>query len=376
MKHQIITLGRENVSVFHGLKEFKPDVVHFLLTKLTADFHLPLIDMLNDKIEWKTYMVEAYDGKSVSETCKEIHRNNPNNDFIYNLSEGTKIMSIAALGVAEEMNAKAVFLTQTGIIVDLIDFSSEQMKTPLSNKEILGLSGSRLWTYLNVNELSYSDIQTAYKIKEFIETYPEEYSGIQNYYKYSCRRKIEELPEEFEVNYRLSVSINRGRITIRRKNNPILNLPNTNSVFLMFSGRWWEAVVASQVKLWTNKRPLDENTHTKTEAWQSVIFQTESNRNKVKNEVDILINNMNNLIFLECKSGYITQDDVYKMDSVRETYGGDTSIAALASYYPLDPVIKEKCHDLDIKTFAPPSAEDRKDFINCLPIWLERLIEN
>lgn len=375
MKHQIITLGRENVSVYHGLKEYKPDVVHFLITKLTADFHLPLLEMLDDnKISWKTYMVEPYNGLSVKDVCLKIQEENPDNDFLYNLSEGTKIMSFAAFEVAKKMNAKVIFLTQTGKIVDLIDFSSSQMQTPLSNLEILKLSGSRLWTYLNVKELPYADIQTAHKIKDFIESYPDMFSAIGRYYKYNCKRKIENLPQEFEVNHEIKVYIRNGRVSITRRGNPILNLQHTNSSFLMFGGRWWEAVVATQVKEWAEKHKSDSNEGLQIEAWQSVVFQANSNQRMVKNEVDILINNRNNLIFLECKSGFISQDDVYKMDSVRETYGGDSSIAALASYYPLDSVIKEKCHDLDIKTFSPNSIDEKDDFINNLPHWLDQFL--
>ncbi len=89
--------------------------------------------------------------------------------------------------------------------------------------------------------------------------------------------------------------------------------------------------------------------------------------------MDILINNRNNLIFLECKSGFISQDDVYKIDSVRETYGGDKNIAALASYYPLDPLIKEKCNDLGINVFAPDTEEERIGFVKTLPKWLTNI---
>ncbi len=375
MKHQIITLGRENLSVFIGMKEFSPDMVHFLLTKQTADFHLPLIDMLPNKVDWKTYMVDPYKGESIINACKMIHASigEENDEFIYNLSEGTKIMSLAALTVAKEVGAKAVYFTQTGEIVDLINFSITPMQTPLSNKEILKLSGSRLWTYLNVKQLPYSDIQTAHKIKDFIEKYPSEYSSIQKFYRYNCHRQIEKIPNTADIDNNLKITINKGRVNVTKKGNPLLNLTHSNSVFLLFGGRWWEAVVSSHVRTWTEQYKEDTEEINNIEAWQSVIFQANSNDEKVKNEIDILINNKNNLIFLECKSGFITQDDVYKMDSVRETYGGDSSVSALASYYPLDPVIKEKCRDLDIKVFAPRTTEERINFINTLPNWLDKI---
>ena len=365
-KHHIITIGKENLSIFHGLKELHPDTVHFLLTEQTANHHLPIVDLLSERFTWKTYMVHPYDGHSVEQACEMIHSTHKG-EFCYNLSEGTKIMTVAALNVAKRHEAKALFITQTGELVDLLSFDATPLNSPLSNTEILNLSGSRLWTYENVRRMSLSDFQTSQRIKEFIERYNDEYSRIQSFFRHNCRRKISCLPVKFRVGNDLRVNASKGRILVHRHGLPLLNLSHTNSAFLMFGGRWWEALVAAQVKQWTNQ--LEQ----KVEAWHSVIFQSETNKDAVKNEVDLLINNNNNLIFLECKSGHITQEDVYKMDSVREIYGGDSSIAALASYYPLNEQIQEKCDNLGIQVFAPAHRSQLKDFINTLPEWLTKI---
>lgn len=41
MKHQIILLGKDITSVYHGIKEFGPDHVHLLCTNETKDVALP-----------------------------------------------------------------------------------------------------------------------------------------------------------------------------------------------------------------------------------------------------------------------------------------------------------------------------------------------
>ena len=79
------------------------------------------------------------------------------------------------------------------------------------------------------------------------------------------------------------------------------------------------------------------------------------------------------LIFIECKSGQVTQNDIYKIDAVRETYGGDISLAVLASYYPVEDNLREKCKDLQINLFAPSYIEERINHLNMLPAWLEKL---
>ena len=365
--NQIVILGKENLSVYHGLKEYGADSVHFILTELTANMHLAILEMLPRNLKWATYIVEPYDAHYVEKVCREIHNEYPG-DYIYNLSEGTKVMTIAALNVAKEHNAKALFISQTGDVVNLVDFSVDTLKSTLSNEEILKVAGSRLWTYVNVKELSYADIQSSNMIKRFIERNNNDYSRIQKFFRYECHRKIEQLPDRFRINEDLEVNTIRGSIRIYKNKKPVLILNHPKSAFLMFGGRWWEAAVASQVKRWAEDR--DHN----IEAWQSVVFQSVSDESKVKNEVDILINfNNHKLIFLECKSGFISQDDVYKMNSVRDTYGGEDSIAGLASYYPLDPLIREKCDDLGIKVFAPSCERDVAQNIYTLHQWLDSI---
>ena len=89
--------------------------------------------------------------------------------------------------------------------------------------------------------------------------------------------------------------------------------------------------------------------------------------------MDVLLNNQQKLIFIECKSGNVTQNDIYKVDAVRETYGGDISLAVLASYYPVEDSLQEKCKDLQINLFAPAYIDDRIHHLDTLPDWLEKL---
>lgn len=100
------------------------------------------------------------------------------------------------------------------------------------------------------------------------------------------------------------------------------------------------------------------------EVWRSVIFQTNEKDTHPKNEVDVLLNNQQKLVFIECKSGNVTQNDIYKIDAVRETYGGDISQAVLASYYPVEKSLQDKCKDLQIHLFAPNFLTERSNYLN------------
>ena len=96
---------------------------------------------------------------------------------------------------------------------------------------------------------------------------------------------------------------------------------------------------------------------------------------RTKNELDVLANDSRRLLFIECKSGYISQDNIYKIDSVRDTYGGENSKSILVSYFPLDEDLATKCRDLHIYLYAPTTNPERVSHLKGLPAWLDDVVK-
>lgn len=366
MKHQIILLGKDITSIYHGIKEFMPDCVHFLFTEQTrfvADTMYPLLPATVKKFN---YYTAPYDGNQVIEICRSIHRQFEG-EFTYHLSEGTKPMALAAFRVASEHNARAFYLTQLGELVWMDTFETAKMHCQLYNEEILALSGNIYTGYHDIRDLRPEDIWASRQIKSFIENHYHEHARIQKFFSIFCRRQISKLPASKLLANGLRLKINNGKLLITRQGKLLLRLNTPNGVNLFFKGSWWETLVAFQVKIWS------ESKINPPEVWQNVLFRTDNSFAQAKNEIDVLVNNRQDLIFIECKSGQVTQNDIYKIDGVRETYGGDISRAVLASYYPLEHGMMEKCKDVQINVFAPERAEGRLHFLESMPGWLDKL---
>ena len=362
MKHQIILIGKEISSVYHGIKEFGPDFIHLLCTDETVEFPEQMYPLLPKSIKRKIYIVEPFDAESVIKVCREIH-NTYEGEFAYNLSEGTKLMAFAAYRVASEMDAFSFYLSQQGELIDVDTFEKREICCSLENEEMIQLYGNEVDTYHDCKNLIMS-----VKIRNFIEEHHLEYKEIQRYFSLFCKRKIDRLPAFHQFPDKLCFKQRNGRLIISRKDRILLKLGYEDGCFLFFEGRWWETLVAEKVYQWSSRQ---EDT---PQVWQSVVFLLNDDpEKKTKNEVDVLLNNHQEMIFIECKSGKVSQNDIYKIDAVRETYGGDISHAVLASYHPVDADIKEKSEDLQINIFAPPSTEERKYFIENLPEWLDQL---
>lgn len=368
MNHQIILLGKEITSVYQGIKEYGPNHIHLLYTEETKDVAEPIFPLLPGSILHNYYLTEPYNGTNVIEVCRSIHRKFTG-DFAYNLSEGTKLMAFAAFTVAKETQSKAFYLTQNGEVVYLDNFEKHLLSCTLDNQEILMLNGNKLSEFHDAKQLSDEDISASLQIKQFIETHPQEHARIQKFFGIFCKRQIIRLPDSKVLANELHFKQRDGALLITSKRVPLLRLPQSNACHLYFEGRWWETLVANQVRLWSLGRK------NAPEVWQSVIFRSSEASTQIKNEVDVLLNNEQKLIFLECKSGQVTQNDIYKVDAVRETYGGDISQAMLVSYYPLENSLREKCKDLQIYLFAPEYFEERINHLRLLSEWLDKLAE-
>lgn len=369
MKHQVVLMGKDITSSYHGIKEFGPDFVHLLYTNETRGLANSMFPLLPSSVRCKFYLVEAYGAEGVMDTCRKIHQENEG-EFSYNLSEGTKLMAFAAFSVAKEKGAKAFYLTQLGDIIYLENFEKFPLRTTLDNEEILALNGSKLSGYYDARNLSEHEIRASINIKRFIEQYPHEHGRMQKFFDSHADRQLNRLPATRTFSNKLYFAQEAGTLLVTLRDKILLNIPYANGCMLYFEGRWWETLVAVKVNEWSNRQ-----THL-PEVWQSVVFHTENNTNRTKNEVDILLNNEQKLIFIECKSGHVTQNDVYKVDAVRETYGGDISEAILASYFPVEKSLREKCKDLQISLFAPEHIADRISHLDTLPEWLDKRAHN
>ena len=92
------------------------------------------------------------------------------------------------------------------------------------------------------------------------------------------------------------------------------------------------------------------------EIWTSVRFEPNSRMQRNdKNEIDVLVNIGNALLFVECKSGSFTQDNIYKLGSVFRTYGSYKSKGVIVSYRKsvIKPDLLEKAKEERVALVVP-----------------------
>ena len=367
-RHQIITVGKDLDSIYLGIKEFAPEVIHLLATKETKGSYGDMLRLISPKIKVCEYLVGPYDVEGIMRVCGEIQEANPDGEFIYNLSEGTKIMAMAAGKVAMEFGQRGIYITQDGYWIDTFDYRRKRLTRTISNPEYMKLYGNSVREFEDVGKMKELDVNTAYYAKKFIE---------RNFNVYSeAKRWFRGLPEpkrgkffSGKLHCGYHIETDGGTLTIYKGADVLFDSACRRSCEIMFIGRWWEIIVADVVSRW------DEGRGSKAERdiWRDVVFN-DVDKISVKNEVDLMVNDRQRLLLIECKSGEVFSADIFKIDGVRKTYGGTDSKAILVSYMPLNKSIVRKCEDLGIYWFAPKDMASRVEHIKLLPEWLDEVV--
>ena len=361
-KHQIITVGKDLDTIYLGIKEFRPEAIHLLATQETRELYRDMLRMISPKIKVFEYLVGPYDVEGIMRVCGEIQEKYPGDEFIYNLSEGTKIMAMAAGKVAMEFGARGVYITQDGYWIDTFDYRRRRLTEGISNSEYMRLYGNSVREFEDVGKMKELDINTAWYAKKFIENHFDVYSAAKRWF-----RGLSDKAQGGRTTGRLgkgyAIEVDGGALSIYRGSDVLFDSACRRSCEIMFIGRWWEIVVADTVSRWKKGGGI----------WRDVIFN-DIESNAVKNEIDLVVNDKQRLLLIECKSGEVFSADIFKIDSVRKTYGGGNSKAVLVSYLPLSRSILEKCNDLGIYAFAPEDSRSRRDHIKALPEWLDEVL--
>ncbi len=371
MRHHITLAGKEILPIYYAIKEYEPDYIHIVFTAETESTASRIYSIIMLTTPCTLHKVSPYYIMDVVDVCNKLQGQFIGDEFIYNLTGGTKPMAFGAHSVALRNSAQVIYTSQQNEIINLNSYEATPMQCRLTNKEIIELSGQKLNFYNPLSILDTSQVKCAFDIKNFIEKHGGYYRQISKFIQSNYNSNSQYLPNEINISNSIHFQKNEsGGFYIECNDNKLFDSDYIDSPLLFFEGRWWETLVANEIILWNSTKQKTN------EIWQNVVFSLISEDPKVKNEVDILVNLGTTMLFVECKSGKITQSDVYKISQVRNTYGGEMSKTILVSYHPVSADIAEKCSEAQISLFAPQFPFQRSNHVKKLGYFLNNIILN
>lgn len=353
MHIHVTLLGKEALPLYYPIKQSdpRPDKVYIIgtndnkiiaerLQNLLTKNQNGILDSILPKVKSLEFVkTSPFDYNSTINACNEIHRLNPDvpaENFTYNVTGGTKVMTLAAFQVAKERNCNIIYTDSKSIKhLSPDNLTDTPLNCNITIFEIIALQGQIIKDAQQFDlQKDAVEISAAEKVFEFWMKKRSVYQGLReaifgkkgendnvtipNFRKFDVKKEsyIFECSEKDKAGMRrLEIYNNYGE--------RFLDIKCKDPKSLLLKGVWWEVLVADAIAKRFPDYPI----------WRNVKFKpVDGNGEKyVKNEVDVLVNIGSKFLFVECKSGAFNSDVIHKMNTVRATFGGEKSKAVLVS---------------------------------------------
>jgi hypothetical protein len=362
----ISTVGGQVMPVYQGLIHSKPDKVYLLHSEDSLEQANILMEIY--PCDFQLIQIDAFDFEEIMGVSEDIESEHPDDTFFVNSTGGTKIMSIAVVSVfAQEDRAMIAYIDQNENVIDLNKREIYEIDKSLITIAIcFALSGNKLKSFDKLNEIPASD----FKIVEQIKKKPLPF----DIYDLGQLANMPHKPLKGEHKNGSNFTIDKetGYLTVNifNKLNPkydIYKFESKNARSLVLNTGWFELEVATILKPWKYA----------TEIILNAIVNYE--KGQAKNEIDIIVNLGNKLLFVECKLQMNEIKDVDKFRNVVKNYGGlGAKGIIILDQKPNDRVI-EKCKDSNLMLFSLESVRNNamgltieKALFSMLDAWIHQ----
>lgn len=366
-------IGEETIPNYRAYKENPPNILVHVFTDKTkpkSDLLFSLVD--KEKTEIISICVNGFDYQSVIEGLNASKLIYSTEDYLsINVTGGTKMMTLAlvdyvrSLDIYPNEKIKFFYIDRAQKMNWYLENILEDFCEPLMLEEIVHLQGQKIKSKDLFTDVYNRFSESIEEIKEALNYHSSKNNwDVFNEKVISKIRKEKGLFENKNTNLKEIVNslsqkgvFNKYEVTWSEKE--FLVLLDDIELFrfehsvseiewFVFNAGWFELLTA----VYLSKKYSEEN------IYLNVLFPALSNVEVDKNEVDILINDNGNLIFVECKSGLVFPENINSIKIRQETFGGliAKNILVLRRYLPKDDksqvkskLIEEKCKDLAIE---------------------------
>jgi len=342
-KLHITLVGAQVIPIYLGIKETNPDKVLLVHSNKTIDEAIRLRDLSN--IETELIQLDPVDYLKIREKAKDcLSLANGFDEVSVNISGGTKIWSICFYDFfRDQPNTQVFYIDQNSKLYDLKNNVVSDLTKVIDTQMFFKLSGNPLTSFKMLSDYTQKDIECIQPIRKLREkNHLELFYLIRLMSEHTNERKVvtdkgsilewlggEGDEKSFSIKLKTSLGTHKEMLSSR----------NIYQLFL-FTG-WFELETALIFSKWKYTKELYIN---------SVVSYESTNHSK--NEIDLIVNMGQKLLFIECKTSVSDIKDVDKFRNVVRNYGGLGCISILITDEILKENVREKCSDNNILTFS------------------------
>lgn len=363
---QIALVGGSPTPVYQGILHLRPDQVMLICSeqsKDVADNIRSQLPMYADK-DVMIYQMSDNDLQKMYETAEAIEQAVPKGITVsMNITGGMKLWSVIFNNVfrRRRRSCHTFFIGQNGSFFDLKDKQTKG-KVNFDMDAQFKILGHTLDEYTSLSEYTSEDIETLKRVMTFIKGkmfVPFSIAAAE--FAKNCPKLGFQLNLENDFTLRTTIpnkknpsappteaclewyaTNNTIRFYIKDKEENKLEVSSPHVTDIVLNTGWFELYTARMIAKTFGEQNIRLNCKFK------YAGRTQNND---KNEIDIIVNTGQKLIFVECKTKVFNSTDVDKFNSAVRNYGGLGSRPLFITNYPMDSDAKEKCNDHGITTF-------------------------
>ena len=337
MKVHITLVGGQPAPVYNGIIATQPEKVVFVYSDKSREVAERISKEV--KLPSERRKVDPVDLNDIEKKVLQCAEQFKNDDVSVNISSGTKPWAFYFAKIFGQMpNATLFYVDQNNTLWNLTDKSSRKVDFDMDAQ--FRLLGNRLTNFKRFSELDDNDKACVDKIELLRNHSVSEFNELVSYFnkhknatQYATSNGSQLTWSKTAKSFRCCVRNKKGReITVELQSRHVRTL-------LLNTG-WFEYKVATILSRWDKSSDIRLN------------CKFPASNNAPKNEIDIIVNAGDKLLFVECKTQIHEITDIDKFSAAVKNYGGMSSKALFVTDAPMSDVAQEKCADNGILSFS------------------------
>lgn len=346
----ITLVGGQTTPVYQGIIATNPDKV-VLIHSAQTETEANRIDA-EMEVNCELHKFEPVDMQQIINAVLKLKSSFSVNDNItINVGGGTKPWSIAFYEhFRKEGNAQLFYIDQNNLMWNLKTFEKSEVSFDMDVQ--FRLLNNELKKYQKIEDYTDEDRKLISKIRELRSFNFQDFNEITDYlsrYQHQSTA-VAQYGAGSVMTWKKAEKC--FEVVMRKKNGDTLRktLDSEHVRSLVLNTGWFEYEIANGLAAWSNTKQIRMN----------CVFPARSG--SPKNEIDIIVNTGNKLLFVECKTQIKNETDIDKFASAVKVYGGLGSKALFVTDAPMTEKAEEKCADHGIMTFSL-----QQNFFNLTP---------
>lgn len=352
-KVHIALVGGQPTPVYQGAVLSQPDRIILICSAQTKDKACIIQGKLKD-LKYFNVSVEVFpieDVKAIINKLEILLSTISQEDTIsMNLSSGVKIWALLCMQLCTQETAHIYCLSQNGMILNIRGIS-EQKQVAFDMFTQFILLGHPLENYTNFSDYGITEkqnhdyIEHLYHRKEFHSLLNRMQQEKQTMEKDKLDYLAEDRTVEIDDNHYIDWDVKDKvfAISLGCKGNDYFEVKGEHAPSMLLNTGWFEYEVATYLA----------EIYGVDNVYMNCVFKSEQSTSKFndKNEVDVIVNTGQKLLFVECKTKITNITDIDKFASVVRNYGGDGSKSLFVTMFEMNEQQKEKCNDNKIANY-------------------------